>query len=83
MVEHHPMILVNRQQDADQIVDQYRQEDLVVENNLTTIVERIMARNGMNTTLQRPTYSYPLPEYILHTELPRGWKILKYIKFGP
>ena len=44
------MILVNRQQDADQIVDQYRQEDLAVENNLITIVERIMARNGMNTT---------------------------------
>ena len=41
-----------------------------------------MARNGMNTTLQRPTYSSPLSEYILQTELPRGWKIPKYTKFG-
>ena len=72
VVELYPMILVNRQQDADQIVDQYRQEDLAVENNLTTIVERIMARNGMNTTPQRSTYSSPLSEYILQTELPRG-----------
>ena len=36
----------------------------------------------MNTALQRPTYSSPLSEYILHTENPRGWKIPKYTKFG-
>ena len=36
----------------------------------------------MNTILQRPTYSSPLSEYILQTELPRGWKIPKYTKFG-
>ena len=35
----------------------------------------------MNTTPQRPTYSSPLSEYILQTELPRGWKIPKYTKF--
>ena len=50
---------------------------MVVENNLTNIVERIMARNGMNT-MPRPTYS----EYILQAENPRGWKIPKYSKFG-
>ena len=77
-----PRVLVHRHQEADQIVDQIRQEDLAVENNLTTIIERIMARNGMNTALQRPTYSSPLSEYILQTENPRGWKIPKYTKFG-
>ena len=64
VVVEPPRVLVNRQQEADQILDQIRHEDPVVENNLTTIVERIMARNGMNTTLQRQTYSSPLSEYI-------------------
>lgn len=39
-----PRIVVNRNQEADQVVEQIRHEDLVVENNLATIVERIMAR---------------------------------------
>ncbi|XP_050909779.1 uncharacterized protein LOC127123621 [Lathyrus oleraceus] len=56
VARRNQMVLVNRQQHADQIIDQQRQEDLVVENNLTTIVERIMARNGMGATLQRPLY---------------------------
>ncbi|XP_050919303.1 uncharacterized protein LOC127136827 [Lathyrus oleraceus] len=76
------MVMVNRQQDADQIVDQHRQEDLAVENNLTTIVERIMARNGMGATLQRPLYISPLAEFILQAETPRGMKVPKYTKFG-
>ncbi|XP_050894294.1 uncharacterized protein LOC127101025 [Lathyrus oleraceus] len=76
------MVMVNRHQDADQIVDQHRQEDLAVENNLTTIVERIMARNGMSATLQRPLYASPLAEFILQAEAPRGMKVPKYTKFG-
>ncbi|XP_050878623.1 uncharacterized protein LOC127082429 [Lathyrus oleraceus] len=74
--------MVNRQQDADQIVDQHRQEDLAVENNLTTIVERIMAKNGMGVTLQRPLYISPLAEFILQAEAPKGMKVPKYTKFG-
>jgi hypothetical protein len=74
--------MVNRQQYADQIVDQHRQEDLAVENNLTTIIERIMARNGMGATLQRPLYASPLAEFILQAEAPRGMKVPKYTKFG-
>ncbi|XP_050909402.1 uncharacterized protein LOC127123202 [Lathyrus oleraceus] len=76
------MVMVNRHQDADQIVDQHRQEDLAVENNLITIVERIMARNGMGATLQRPLYASPLAEFILQAEVPRGMKVPKYTKFG-
>ena len=41
-----------------------------------------MARNVLDTILQRPTYSSALSEYILHAELPKGWKIPKYTKFG-
>lgn len=76
------MVLVNRHQDADQIVDQHRQEDLAMENNLTTIVERIMVKNGMGTTLKRPLYASPLAEFILQAEAPRGMKVPKYTKFG-
>ncbi|XP_050875708.1 uncharacterized protein LOC127079357 [Lathyrus oleraceus] len=76
------MVMVNRYQDADQIVDQHRQEDLAVENNLTTIVERIMDRNGMGATLQRPLYASPLAEFILQVEAPRGTRVPKYTKFG-
>ncbi|XP_058726250.1 uncharacterized protein LOC131597576 [Vicia villosa] len=74
--------MVGRQQDADQFVEKYQQEEVAMENNLTTMIERIMARNGMNTPLQRPTYSSPLAEYIVQAENPRGWKIPKYTKFG-
>ncbi|XP_050915750.1 uncharacterized protein LOC127130832 [Lathyrus oleraceus] len=76
------VIMVNRHQDADQIVDQHRQENLAVENNLTTIVKRIMARNGMGATLQRPLYASPLAEFILQAEAPREMKVPKYTKFG-
>ena len=37
-----PRVLVQRHQEADQVLDQVRHEDLVVENNLTNIVKRIM-----------------------------------------
>src|ERR1044072_8629819 len=77
VVINPPRILVQRHQN----VYQNRHDELVVENNLTNIVERIMARNGMNT-MPRTTYSSPLSEYILQTENPRGWKIPKYTKFG-
>ncbi|XP_058768628.1 uncharacterized protein LOC131642391 [Vicia villosa] len=76
------VVMVGRQQDADQFVEQYQQEQAAKENNLTTMIERIMSRNGMNTPLQRSTYSSPLAEYIVQTENPRGWKIPKYTKFG-
>ncbi|XP_050919432.1 uncharacterized protein LOC127136974 [Lathyrus oleraceus] len=82
VVGRNQMVLVNRHQDADQIVDQQRQEDLVIENNLTTIFKRIMARNGMGATFQRPLYASPLAEFILQAKAPRGWKVPKYTKFG-
>ncbi|XP_058741204.1 uncharacterized protein LOC131613563 [Vicia villosa] len=74
------MVLVGRQQNADQIVDQYRQY-MAIENNLTIIVERTMGRNGMSATLQRPLYAFPLVQFILQIELPKGTKAPKYTKF--
>lgn len=38
-------------------------------------------RNGVIPCLQWPTYSSPLPDFVLQTELPRGWKVPKFTKF--
>ncbi|XP_050909793.1 uncharacterized protein LOC127123633 [Lathyrus oleraceus] len=76
-----PMVLVNRNQDPDHVVRQIRHEVAVGEQNLETIIERIITRNRISSGLQRTTYSSPLSDFILHTELPRGWKVLKFTKF--
>ncbi|XP_050895434.1 uncharacterized protein LOC127102060 [Lathyrus oleraceus] len=73
--------MVNRDQDADEVIHRVRREN-VMENELTTMIERIMAHNGLNTGLRRPNYSSPLSEYVLQTELPRGCKIPKFTKFS-
>ncbi|XP_050877009.1 uncharacterized protein LOC127080750 [Lathyrus oleraceus] len=72
--------MVNRDQDADEVIHRVRRENMM-ENDLTTMIERIMAQNGLNTGLRRPNYSSPLSEYVL-TELPRGCKIPKFTKFS-
>lgn len=76
------MVVVNRNQDADQVVHQVRQGNLLGENNFTTIVERIMAQIGFNVGLQRLNYTSPLSEYVLQSELPKGWKVPKFTKFA-
>ncbi|XP_050914987.1 uncharacterized protein LOC127129929 [Lathyrus oleraceus] len=75
------VMMVNRDQDTDEVTHRVRQEN-VMENNLTTMIERIMAHNGLNTGLRRPNYTSPLSEYVLQTELPRGCKIPKFTKFS-
>ncbi|XP_050919326.1 uncharacterized protein LOC127136855 [Lathyrus oleraceus] len=76
------VVLVNRNQDPDQMVRQVRQNAMAGEQNLDAIVERIMVRNGVNPRLQRPTYSSLLPDFVLQTKLPRGWKVPKFTKFA-
>ncbi|XP_050896151.1 uncharacterized protein LOC127102869 [Lathyrus oleraceus] len=75
------VIMVNRDQDADEVIHRVRQENMM-ENDLTSMIERIMAQNSLNTGLQRPNYSSPLSEYILQTELLSGCKIPKFTKFS-
>ena len=41
-----------------------------------------MIRNGMGTGCQRTTYASPFPDFVLQTELPRGWKLPKFTKFS-
>jgi len=46
------------------------------------LVETIMAQNGLNIGLHRPNFVSSLSEYVLQTELPRGWEIPKITKFA-
>src|SRR3954467_10853353 len=51
-------------------------------NNLTAMIERAMANNGLSTGLRRPNYTSPISDYIMQTELPRGTKVPKFTKFS-
>ena len=41
--EEPRMVIVNRNQDADRVVNQVRRNNIAAENNLAAMVERIMA----------------------------------------
>ncbi|XP_058774624.1 uncharacterized protein LOC131648908 [Vicia villosa] len=80
--EQPRVVMVNREQNADEIIHRVRRDNMATENNLTTLIERIMANNGLNTGLRRPNYTSHVADYILQTELPRGTKIPKFTKFS-
>ncbi|XP_050908201.1 uncharacterized protein LOC127121810 [Lathyrus oleraceus] len=75
------VLMVNRNQNADDIIRQVRHDDMAADNNLAAIVERIMVRNRVNFGLRRPNYTPPLAEYILQAEAPLRTKIPKFTKF--
>src|ERR1044072_6592134 len=68
------VVMVCRNQDADAEVQRIRNDNILVENNLTSMIERIMAQNGLNTGIRRPNYASPIADYVMHTDLPRGYK---------
>ncbi|XP_050919809.1 uncharacterized protein LOC127137385 [Lathyrus oleraceus] len=74
--------MVNRNQNVDEVVQQIRRDDMASNNNLAAMVERIMARNGVDVGLHRPNYTSPLSEYVLQSKLPARWKVPKFIKFS-
>jgi len=55
---------------------------LVGQNNIVNIVETLLTQNGFNMGLHRPNFVSALSEYVLMEELPRGWKVPKFTKFG-
>ena len=75
-------ILVDRHQDADQVVMQACRNNYEGENNIANVVEPLLAQNGFNMGLHRPNFVSALFEYVLMTELPRNWKVLKFNKFA-
>ena len=55
---------------------------MVRAQNLEAIVKSIIVRNGMNTSYHRTTYVSQFPDFVLRTDLPRGWKHPKFTKFA-
>src|SRR4051812_17628427 len=81
--EERPRLrILGRDEHPDEIVQRVRRENLATENNLTAMIERVMANNGLSTGLRRPNYTSPISDYILQTELPRGTKVPKFTKFS-
>ncbi|PNX72540.1 hypothetical protein L195_g028433, partial [Trifolium pratense] len=79
--QNPPVVMVRRNQDADEVVREVQNNNLLGQNNLTNLVETILAQIGLNTGCRRPNFVSALDEYVLQTELPRGWKVPKYTKF--
>ena len=74
--------MVNRNQNADEVVQQIQYQNVGLENNLTATIERIMMQNKMNTGFRRPNFTSPLSEYVLQTDLPPRCKVPKFTKFS-
>jgi len=75
-------VLVNRRQDADQVVMQARQDNYEGHNNIANLVKNLLAQNSFNMGLRRPNFTSALSEYVLMTELPRNWKVPNFTKFA-
>lgn len=73
--------MVNRNQNANNVIRHIRHDDMAANNNLEAMVEMIMVRNGVNFGLRRINYTSPLSEYIIQTETPPRTKIPKFTKF--
>ncbi|MCH80091.1 hypothetical protein A2U01_0000853, partial [Trifolium medium] len=74
--------LVRRNQDPEEVVRNVQQNNPAGHNNLANLVETILNQNGLNVGRRRPNFVSALSEYVLQTELPRGWKVPKYTKFA-
>ncbi|XP_058763324.1 uncharacterized protein LOC131636746 [Vicia villosa] len=74
--------VVQRNQDAEQVLRNVQQNNFMGNNNISNVVEQILVQNGINVGLHRPNFVSPLSEYIRQTELPRGWKVPKFTKFA-
>jgi len=75
------VILVDRNDNADEVVRNVQQQNIEAHNNIANLVENIMAQNGLNIGFHRPIFVSPLSELVLQSELPRGYKIPKFTKF--
>ncbi|KAK2422316.1 hypothetical protein QL285_032860 [Trifolium repens] len=81
-VEQNPgIVLVNRNQNVDDVVRNVQNNNFAGQNNIANLVETILTQNGLNVGMHRPHFVFALSEYVLQTELPRGWKIPKFTKF--
>ncbi|XP_057421488.1 uncharacterized protein LOC130715404 [Lotus japonicus] len=76
-------ILINRNIDADRIVERVRQNNIWGHQNIAGIVEKLLNQHGFNVGYaNRPHFASAFSEFVLQTELPRGWKVPKFTKFS-
>jgi len=54
--------MVNRHQDADQVVMQARRNNYEGQNNIANVVETLLAQNDFNIGLHRPNFVSALSE---------------------
>lgn len=66
------IVMMQRDQDVSQVHWNVQQNNFGGKNNITNMVEHILAQNDLNVGLHRPNYVCHLLEYIWNTELPRG-----------
>src|SRR3954468_24381216 len=81
-IEQNIPRVVQRHQDADQVLRNVQQDVHIGHNNILNVVKQILVQNGINVGLHRPNFVSPLSEYVRQTELPRGWKVPKFTKFA-
>jgi len=74
-------ILIDRNDNADEVFRNVRQQNIGEHNNIANLVENIMAQNGLNIGLHRPNFVSPFLELVLQSRLPKGYKIPKFTKF--
>jgi len=83
VIQYQPeVILVNRNDNADEVVRNVQQQNIGGHNNIANLVENIMAQNGLNIGLHRPNVVSLLLKLVLQSELPMGYKIPKFTKFA-
>jgi hypothetical protein len=75
------VVLVDRNNNADEVVRNVQQLNIGVHNNIANLVENIMAQYGLIIGLYRPNFVSPLSELVLQSKLPRGYKTPKFTKF--
>ncbi|KEH38136.1 hypothetical protein MTR_2g461890 [Medicago truncatula] len=76
------VVLLDRNNDVGQDVRNVQQQNIGAHNNIANLIENIMAQNGLNIGLHKPNSVSPLSKLVLQSELPRGYKIPKFIKFA-
>lgn len=75
-------MLLNRNQVVEEVVRNIQQNSLRGQNNFSHMVETIILDNGLNIGLHMPNFVSVLSEYVLQIELPRDYKVPKFIKFA-
>ena len=75
------VILVDRNDNADEVVRNVQQQNKRAHNNIANLVKNIMSQNGLNIGFHRTNFVSPSSELVLQSELPMGYKIPKFTKF--